>query len=185
MSKVSKEENILSLFFNEPTKYWQFKGIVKTAKISEQNANVWLKKMITDNIIRRIKPKKKMPYYVGNWEHPNYQNKKKIFASLQLYESGFLNHLASLDVKAVIIFGSFSRWDWYSKSDIDLFIYGDVEKLKIGKYEMKLHREIQLFHVETEKDLKKFGNGLLKNIVRGNIIKGNINFLEVKAHAKI
>ena len=83
----------------------------------------------------------------------------------------------------VILFGSFSRSDWYDSSDIDLFIYGDAEGLKIAPYELKLGREIQLFSCENKAELNKMGPALLKNIIKGELIKGDLDFLEVKLSA--
>ena len=69
-----------------------------------------------------------------------------MFSLNRFHQSGLLNHLSSLEkVKAVFIFGSFGRGDWYKGSDIDLFIYGNPEGLDLGKYQFKLHHEFQLF----------------------------------------
>ena len=184
MARISKEEDILELFFNEPTKHWHFSAIHKKVPIAENKISKWLKKFQKEKLIKRIKEKKKQPYYIGNHEAPEYRNTKKLFALKKLHESGLLNHLASLEkAETVIIFGSFSRSDWYTESDIDLFIYGNAEDLELYKYETKLHREIQVFVCEKKADLNKYSEGLMKNIIRGNFIKGNINFLEVKTNA--
>jgi len=127
----------------------------------------------------RVKPIGEMPYYVGHWESARYRNRKKLFALEQLTTSGLLDHLMELKAETVIIFGSFSRWDWYNESDIDLFIYGNADGLKPVQFESKLHREIQIFHAENKKDLKKYGVELLKNIVGGHFIKGNADFLNI------
>lgn len=121
-----------------------------------------------------------MPYYLANHASPDYKNLKRIFALNTLYKSGFLNHLMQLShAKAVILFGSMARSDWHKNSDIDLFIYGDVQDLEIGKYELALNRDIQLFECPTKECLKRFPEGLIKNILKGNLIKGNIDFLKV------
>ena len=125
-----------------------------------------------------------MPHYIAQYESPHYQNEKRIFALSKMYKSGFLNHLMQLPkVSAVILFGSFVRGDWHKNSDIDVFVYGDCEGLQIGKYELALNRDIQLFECENKKCLNKFPAGLLKNIVKGDIVKGNIDFLRVEINA--
>ncbi|MEK7072331.1 MAG: hypothetical protein AAB969_02065 [Patescibacteria group bacterium] len=68
-------------------------------------------------------------------------------------------------------------------SDIDLFIYGDPEGLKVVNYELKLQREIQVFVCKDDIDLKKFGVGLIRNIIKGNIIKGNLDFVRIELNA--
>lgn len=180
---MSKEQNILKLFFNEPTRQWHFEEILKEARLSRPQANSWLKKFLKQNLIIRIKPKKRMPYYLANYDDANYQTKKKLFALTQLENSGLLAHLTELQKKAtIILFGSMARWDWHKESDIDLFVYGNAGGLRLGKYELKLGRDIQLFECKTKKDLSRFTDGLLKNIIKGNIIIGDIDFVKVTAN---
>lgn len=184
---ISKEEKVLELFFNESSKHWHFEQVLKAAKVSRSNAVKWLAKLEHESIILRVKPEGKMPYYIGNVHNPAYQNRKKVFALLKFQQSGFLDHLASLpDTKVIILFGSFSRWDWYKESDIDLFIYGNDDALDIATYETALKREIQVFTVKNEKELREFPPDLLRNIVNGYRIKGRTSeLLEVTEHAAV
>lgn len=181
MSK-SKEDQILELFYNEPTKNWHFKEIKEGVVIADNKLSDWLKRFKSEGLIRRIKEKGRMPYYISDYETPNYQNKKRLFALEQFYKSGFLNHLCTIEAETVILFGSFTRWDWHSKSDIDLFIYGDDSKLDLAGYQKRLKREIQLFNAKNEQEIKKIGGELMKNIIKGYLVKGDINFLEVKSN---
>ncbi len=177
----SKENKVLSLFFNYPTKHWHFEEILKETKLARSKADHWLKQFINEDLIVRVKPVGKMPYYISDYDSPNYQNRKKIFALNQLYESGFLNHLAALNsAKTIILFGSFSRSDWYKDSDIDLFIYGNSGGLDLNTYERSLRREIQIFECKNNSELNKLTPGLIKNIIKGDIIKGNIDFIKVE-----
>jgi predicted nucleotidyltransferase len=180
----SKENKIIELFFDNPTREWHFEELVREAGIARSKTDAWLKKFSKEGIIKKIKKNGKMPYYISNYISSDYKNKKKIFGLNKLYTSGLLNHLDSLKkTQAIILFGSFSRSDWYKNSDIDIFIYGDPEGLKIANYELKLHRDIQLFICQNKKDLEKLGQGLLRNIIKGSIIKGNLDFVEVSVNA--
>jgi predicted nucleotidyltransferase len=181
---ISREEDIIELFFNDPAKHWHFEEILREVGIARSKANKWLKRFVKERMIKRVKEKGKMPYYIGMYESPDYQNKKRLFALKKLNEMGLLNHLSGLEeAKTVIVFGSFTRWDWYKGSDIDVFIYGNPKGLSIGKYEIKLHRDIQLFICKSKKQLRKLGSGLIRNIVKGDIIKGDIHFLRVGLNA--
>ena len=181
----SKENAILELFFNHPTKQWYFKDLEKEIKIAQSKLDKWLKKLVKEKIILRIKKEGKRPYYVGNYDSPEYQQKKRIFGLNHLYESGLLNYLSSLKkVESIILFGSFSRSDWYKKSDIDIFVYGKTKKIPIGKFEQDLHRDIQLFVGSKKQDLIKMGPGLLRSIIKGILIKGDIP-IEVINHARL
>ena len=131
MSKLeSKEKEILELFFDYPTKYWHFGAIRNEINLADNKISKWLKKFQKEDLIKRIKPRNKMPYYLANHASSHFRNTKKVFALTKLHECGLLDYLTSLEeAKTVIIFGSFSRGDWYKESDIDVFIYGDVIKL--------------------------------------------------------
>lgn len=179
-----KDEAVLDIFYNEPTKHWHFEEILKHANISRPQASKWLTKFQKDSLIQRIKEKGKMPYYISNWEHPNYQVKKRLYALQILERAGFLQHLASLPkAKTVIIFGSIVRGDWYTESDVDVFIYGDDNGYNYAHYWKALNREIQTFVCRTTKDIMKFAPGLLPNILKGYLVKGNWDFAEVRLNA--
>lgn len=175
----SREEDILEIFFNYPTKQWHFEALLKEAKIARSKMDKWLKRLIAEGIVKKVKEKGKMPYYIGDYENPSYYNRKKIFTLEKFYKAGFLNHLRTLPkAKIVIIFGSMTRGDWYNDSDIDVFVYGNAEGIELVKYEMKFHKEIQMFECEDKKDLEKMGKGLIQNVIRGNLIKGDVIALE-------
>ena len=180
----SKEDPLLERFFNEPTKHWRFKEL-RSVGLPDNKISRWLKKFTTEHLIQKITPEGKLPYYISNYEHPNYQNRKRLFMQAKLYESGFLNHLTSLEgARTVILFGSLVRGDWHKDSDIDLFIFGRDDNLEQATYEQKLGREIQIFTCKNNEELRSFNNALLLSIIKGDIIKGDIDFLEVH-HAKI
>lgn len=179
----SKEEHVLELFFSS-SKRWHFEELMEKLRISRAQLAQWLKKFEKDEIILRVKEKGKMPYYVQNFESPSFQNRKKMYALKQFYESGFLNHLASLaKTRVVILFGSFSRADWQKDSDIDIFIYGEDDEFEQGKFESKLKREIQVHNARNRKDLKRMDK-LLPYIISGDFIKGSIEDLKVKIDVK-
>ncbi|MFH1212415.1 MAG: nucleotidyltransferase domain-containing protein [Candidatus Woesearchaeota archaeon] len=180
----SKEEKVLELFFQEPTREWHFEEILKESDIARSKADAWLKKFIKGKLVKRVKKKGSMPHYISDYDSSAYKNRKRLFAQQKLFESGLLDRLLSLPkAKTVVIFGSMARSDWYKKSDIDIFIYGEAEGLKIADFELGLQRDIQLFICRDKKDLKKLGSGFIKNIIRGNLIKGNLDFIRVDANA--
>ena len=172
------------LFYDHPTKHWHFEQLLHEAGLSRAPTNEWIKKLRQENLITRIKPRGKMPYYLANYEHPHYQNSKRLHALQKLHESGFLDYLVSLPVEAVVLFGSFSRWDWHDGSDIDIFVYGNVDKVYVGKFGSILKREIQVFSGKNEHDLTQIGPALLRNIIKGITIKGTLP-VEVIAHAAV
>lgn len=177
---MKKDELVLNLFFNEPTKHWHFEEILTTVNISRPQAVNWLRKFIKEGIVKRIKPQDKMPYYVGNYENFTYQSRKRLFALNELEKQGFLSHLTSLPkAQAIIMFGSMSRWDWNKESDIDLFVYGDLEGFDKGAFRAKLGREIETFVCKDKEELARLKPAFLRNILEGYLIKGVLNFVQV------
>ena len=181
MAYPSKEERVLELFFNEATKHWHFHDIVKSAKISDVVADKWLKKYCSSKIIKRIKPKGKMPYYIVNWDNEQYHNKKRLYAINRLYDSGLIHQLQSLKkVKTIVIFGSFARTDWHTKSDVDIFIFGNPEEFRFGTLWGGLgiqgkSREVSVHSYPTLEKIRGIHSGLMKNVVKGFFVKGNIH----------
>jgi len=184
MGKQSRETDILELFYNYPTKHWHFGEIKEHVPIADNKVSRWLKSFTKSGLVKRHKPRGSMPYYTSDYENPEYQNRKRLYALQKLHQTGLLNHLSSLKkAESVILFGSMTRWDWYKESDVDVFIYGDPEGLEIAEFELKLHREIQLFICKDREGLKKFGKGLIRNIIKGDLIKGSLDFIEVDLNA--
>ncbi len=180
---MEKKEDLKELFFNYSTKQWHFEELVNTSGLTRTNTNLWLKRLMKESLITRIKPRGKMPYYLSKYSDAKFKVQKKVFALQQFEKTGFLEHLSSLPAKTVIIFGSFSRADWHNESDIDLFIYGPADNFEKGHYEKVFHREIQVFHYEHEKDIKRLEPAVLPRIMAGIHVKGQGEPFQVSINA--
>lgn len=173
---------------NEPTKHWHFSDIVETSGVSENITGKWLRCFQKDRIIKRVKPRGKMPYFIGNYEDPEFKGKKKLYALQKLYETGLIQELNRLkNAKTIIIFGSYMRTDWNTNSDVDVFIYGESEDFEFGRFWKGLgfqgkSREIQVHTFHSKKEMEEVRSGLLKNVLQGYIVKGDIyEVMEVAA----
>ena len=179
----SKQNHILELFFNS-SRQWHFEELLREAGISRPQLVKWLKHLRKKGIIKRIKKKCKMPYYVQDSQSPSFISLKKLYGYQKIAESGLLEHIITLkDIKVAVLFGSFSRSDWYKDSDIDIFIYGNDRDLNTGKYEVKLKRDIQIHKAGTKEDLKKMDK-LLPYIFSGEFVKGSLQDMGIEIHAK-
>ncbi|KHO46397.1 MAG: hypothetical protein QS98_C0003G0005 [archaeon GW2011_AR3] len=182
MASPSKEENILKLILeNSPLKEWHFEEIVKSAKVARLVANKWLKKYVSEGLLEYVKEKNRFPYYTVGSNNSNYYSIKRIYALEQLHKSGLIPKLLSLSkARTIIIFGSIIKGDWYKDSDIDIFVFGDISDFDKKFYELKLHKNIELHIFENKEEIKEVKTGLIKNIVNGYILKGQIqDFAEV------
>ncbi len=181
---MERKEHIKALFFNYNTKHWHFEALVEESGLSRAQTNAWLKRLVNEGMIKRVKPKEKMPYYTACYDAPAFLMQKRLYAYKLFEVSGFLEHLMQLKkAKTIIIFGSFARSDWHNESDIDLFIYGNANDFEKGYYEKKLKREIQVFHYQNKQTIKRLEPTVIPNILAGIHVKGTIEPFEVRASA--
>tara|TARA_Y100000310_G_scaffold295459_1_gene326811 strand:- start:24793 stop:25329 length:537 start_codon:yes stop_codon:yes gene_type:complete len=177
------KERVKALFFNHTLKRWHFKTLLEESEISRERLNHFLKQLVKENFIKRIKPKGKMPYYLTNRETAKFRFEKRIYG-LKLLE-GLFEHLNTCKgINTAILFGSFSRGDWSISSDIDIFIYGNDSEVEKSKFEDILGREIQLFTYENTKKMKKnLDPKVIHNIVKGFQITDSLEPFEVTINA--
>ncbi len=173
------------IFFQSPLQHWHFKDLIKESKLSRERVNFYLKELLKEKLILRKKLKRKQPYYCAQTKNISFRLEKRFYGLSLLKESGLLEYiLSSPEIKTAILFGSFARGDWGKSSDVDLFIYGQDTEMDKGKFELKLHRELQVFSFKSAKEMKnKISPALLSNITKGFNIKGTLEPLEVSIHA--
>ncbi|MFH1439849.1 MAG: nucleotidyltransferase domain-containing protein [Candidatus Woesearchaeota archaeon] len=176
MASPSKEENVLKLILeNSPLKEWHFEEVVKEAKVTKAVANKWLRKYVKQGLLKKVKEKGKFPFFIVESKNYTYYSLKRVYALEQLHKSGLIAKLLSLHkAKTIIFFGSIIKGDWYKDSDIDIFILGDITDFNKNIYENKLNKQIELHIFENKKDIKEIKSGLIKNIINGYLIKGQI-----------
>lgn len=175
----------MELFFNETLRRWHFEDIVRASKMSRERVNYFLKRLLREGYVRRIKPKRSMPFYIADKESAKFQSEKRIYGLALLEKSGLFKCINSIKgIKTAILFGSFARGDWGKSSDIDIFIYGNDKEFNKGEFETKTRRELQLFSYQHPDKLKReLDPKLIPNIVKGFNIKGSLEPFEVSIHA--
>ncbi|MEK6938206.1 MAG: nucleotidyltransferase domain-containing protein [Nanoarchaeota archaeon] len=182
MASPSKEENVLKLILeNSPLREWHFEEIVKSAGVTKAVANKWLKKYVRGGLLVKVKKKGRFPYFTAGSNNPVYYSQKRLYPLEKFHESGLISQLLSLpEAKTVIFFGSTIKGDWYKDSDIDIFIYGNTKNFDKSIYEHKLGRHIELHLFSNKKEIKMVRTGLIKNIINGYVLKGQVqDFVEV------
>ncbi len=182
MATPSKEENVLRLILEySPLKEWHFEEIVTKAKVTKVVANKWLKKYVSDGLLKHVKALGKFPYFSVGSNNYYYYSLKKVYALEQLHKSGLIPKLLSLKTaKTIILFGSIVKGDWYKDSDIDIFIFGDISDFDKNLYRLKLQKNIELHIFQSKKEIEEVKTGLIKNVINGYVIKGQIqDFVKV------
>ncbi len=176
MASKSKEEHVLKLILeNSPLKEWHFQEMVKKTGMTKGVVNKWLSKYVKEGLLQYIKGKGVFPYFTVGSNNFFYYSLKRIYALEELHKSGLISKLLSLKyAKTVILFGSIIKGDWYKDSDIDLFIFGDISDFDKSIYEKKLHKIIELHLFKNKKEINEVKTGLIKNVINGYLIKGDI-----------
>ena len=179
------KEKIKVLFFQNTLRRWHFKSILQESKISRERVNHFLKELLREKLILRVKNKGKMPYYLANKDSLKFRSEKRWYGLKLLEQSGLFEELNTRKgIKTAILFGSFARGDWGKSSDIDLFIYGEDAEFQKGLYEKKLRREIQVFAYQTKNEVKRnLDPTVIPNIVKGFLITEDIEPFEVIVNA--
>ena len=179
----TKMEKLKALFFLETLRRWHFEALVEESGLSRERVHHYLKELMKAKVIRRIKERGKMPYYLANREAPQFRAEKRLYGLRLLAESGLLAHLASnKSITTAIIFGSFARGDWSKSSDIDVFIYGDSRAFEKREYEVKLGREIQVFSYQDRQQMKELDPQVIPNIVKGISLTESLEPFTVSIH---
>ncbi|MFO8016791.1 MAG: nucleotidyltransferase domain-containing protein [Candidatus Woesearchaeota archaeon] len=178
-------EKIKALFFEETMRRWHFEDIVEASGMSRERANHYLKELMKQKLVTRVKPKGRMPYYTANRESERFRSEKRFYGLEMLRKSGLFEHIRSLKgIRTAILFGSFSRGDFGKSSDIDLFMYGDSEGFDKSRFESMTNREIQLFSYNDKREIKKdLDPKLIPNIFKGFNINENIEPFRVEINA--
>jgi len=108
-----------------------------------------------------------------------YANKEnKLFIDLsRIYWNEKLRDLVTfIDNKltnpTIILFGSLSKAETKSDSDIDLAIFAIKRNLNIEVFENKIKRKIQIFLFNSIKEMKN--HKLANNIINGYVLKGRL-----------
>jgi len=178
-------ESIKTLFFEDTLKRWHFEDVVNASNMSRERVNHYLRELLRQGFISRVKPRGRMPYYTANRGSEKFRAEKRFYGLNMLQNSGMFDQINSLkSIETAILFGSFSRGDFSRSSDIDLFIYGNAEQFDKAKFELKIRREIQVFSYDNVAEMKReLDPKLIPNIFKGFNIKGSIEPFRVGINA--
>jgi len=149
-------ENILKLFFNNPTQEFHLREISRQANVVPQNVNKYAKDFVEEKLLirrevgnmtlYRINPKsavlfkifeifevhRKLHYFAKN---------KKIFRLLNEYISNLVR-LSHREIQMVILFGSVARGEWSRGSDIDILLCAATKSNKYIKIQEESEKKV-------------------------------------------
>ena len=164
---------IMEIFFKYPEKNFHLRELARLTKLSLPGVKKIVKKLEKEKLL--IAKKEKMYVNVYASRNQKFVNLKR---SYNLYSlSNLIDYLSEIyeEPEAIVVFGSYSKGEDISKSDIDLAIITSIhKKIHINKFENKLSRKINLFEIQLNKAEKSF----LNSLANGIILSGNLNLLK-------
>lgn len=171
----SKRQQVLEAMFNTP-KIWTFTELLGKSGVSRPQLAMHLKRLQKERVVTRRKPRGHAPEYEIRMDE-KVKQRKALLAQQRLHECGLMDALAESSAKVAIVFGSYSRWDWYDDSDVDVFLYGEGEE-SFEQYERRLKRAVQVHQAKDKEELVRMEH-LLPHILQGIFVKGSVNDLGV------
>ena len=174
---MSKNINILNLFFEEPNREFNVREIARILKISPTTASKELKVLAKKEILKWRK-ERIFDLYKANLDNEKYLDAKKFYNINKLKSSGLIEELNKFYLKPVIVlFGSYAYGLDTETSDIDILVISEktIGFKNLKKFEIKLKKKIQMFNAKNIKDLKN--KELINNIINGIIIQGKIKWI--------
>jgi len=174
------DNDILNFFIREPEKEFHVRQLSKLLKKSPTTISKYLKDFENKGVLRSEKKFNHL-LFKANTEGKKFK-KLKLNYNLELLEdSGLIDYLVKEfnHPEAIVLFGSFSKAENISRSDIDLLILSPLKKdIKLNRFERILGNKIQLF-VHSKKEIERMkekNKGLLNNWINGIVVYG---YLEV------
>ncbi len=173
MDKLFKNNTyrILELFIEFPTKDFSVRGLARELKISHATILNYINDLQKLSLIKK-KEATLYPTYFANTESKKYKFYKRNWLIFKITESGLIDYIQKEALpSSIILFGSGAKATFAEKSDIDIFVESNEEKLDLTKYEKKLNRKINLLF---EQNINNLSKELRNNVINGVILYGFI-----------
>jgi predicted nucleotidyltransferase len=157
------------VFYTYPEKWHHIRKLAKILKVSPNTIRNQIVSLADSGEIER-RDYNNMIEYRANLDSKLFKLHKKLHNILSLYESGLVEALKeNYGNCPIVLFGSYSRGEDLSKSDIDIAVLSKKKsKFNVEAYEDKLCRVIAL-HVFSPNEVSK---EFMNNIINGIILEG-------------
>jgi len=162
---------LLKLFLDSPTESFRLREISRLIELSPPSIINYLKEFEEEGLVKRM-VKRDVPFYSAMRDNPKFIEYKKMSIIFELNYIGLINYLwDKLSPEGIVLYGSFAKGESIEDSDIDLFILGKDQEIKVDTFEKKLNKKI---HILFKKSMKDVPNELKNNILNGFVLKGYI-----------
>lgn len=167
-------DKILEFFIKNPEKEFYVRQIAKLIKKSPTTISKYLKEFEKRKVLRS-EEKLNHLLFKANIKNPEFRQLKLNYNLSLLNNSEIIDYLVKQFnyPEAIILFGSFSKAEDISSSDVDLLVISPSKKeIKLEKFEKKLNHKVQIF-VKSKDNIKKMKNKeLLNQWINGIVVYG-------------
>ena len=172
IAKSKIRQNLLTLFFTNPSKKYYLRELERMLGYSAGSIRRELLRFQKDNLFNTQRVGNLL-YYSLNIKHPLYKELKSIVSKTVGVEGSLRKILSSIsDIKIAFIYGSFAMKHEKATSDIDLMIIGNPDTSllneKIAELEKKLKREINpiIYSLDEYRARKEAKSGFIMELLR-------------------
>lgn len=156
--------NNLKPFFENCYERISVRQYARLMKISPPTASLLLRGYEKEGLLVKEKDRNYI-MFCANKESRNFIMMSRIYWQHRL---GSL--VKSIDADDIVLFGSLSKAETKTESDIDLAIFGG-KKINLENFEKEMKREIQAFWFDSLHDANK---ELRNNIINGHVLSGRL-----------
>lgn len=163
--------NNLKPFFEDCYRRVNVREYAKLVSISPPTASTLLNKYEKSNLLIKEKNRNYLFFHANNKEK-QFVELSKIYWAERL--KTVIEHLKKeLVSPAIVLFGSLSKAETKSDSDVDLAIFTNKKNINLAKFEEKLGRNIQIFWFKSVRDIES--KELANNILNGYLLMGRLS----------
>ena len=168
---LTKDNNykVMKLFFDNPEKKFHIREIARQTGLSAPGVLKIVKKLKEESLL--VSERENVVENVKASRNEKFFLLKKAYNALSLFESGLVHRLrdAYEEPEAIVIFGSYSKGEDTSQSDIDIAVATKKEaQLDLKQFEKYLKRKISIYEIQISDSEKEF----LNNLANGTVVYG-------------
>ncbi len=163
---------VLKVFFEDPNKKFHIRELARLTDLSPPGIMKIVKNLEKEKLV--IAEKRGFVTDVCATRTDAFFRLKRSVNLIMLYESGLVDFLnkAYEQPEAIVLFGSYSKGEDTSKSDIDIAVVTNKsEQSSLDKFEKYLKRSVNLHEVKMSRAEKDFINTLANGIVLSGYLR--------------
>ncbi len=172
MLTKDNDMKVLRIFFDSPEKKFHIREIARLTDMSPPGVMKVVKKLSDEGFL--VSEKNKITRNISASRSDKFIQIKRMVNVYSLYECGLVQFLRRVyeEPEAISLFGSYSKGEDTSKSDIDIAIIASKSMMPgMKKFESSLKRKINLHEIRLNNADKSFLNSLSNGIVLYGYLK--------------